>query len=156
MRKQNRWMRSLQVPLKLSTEGRLKPPQGSFYFTEGRLESSQRVNQLFSRREVRVLPRGSQLVIFHRAEVRVPPRVLFLFSRREVRVLPRGSYSSPQGGGQSSPRPVCYYLKKFNKYQANSSTIEKEALALVWALQQFNVYVGGAVHPVVIFSDHIR
>ena len=51
-------------------------------------------------------------------------------------------------------RPVSYYSKKFNKYQGNYSTIEKEALALVWALQHFYVYVGGGVHPVVIFSDH--
>ena len=45
-------------------------------------------------------------------------------------------------------RPV-YYSKKFTWYQTNSSTIEKEALALVLALQHFNVNVGGGVHPIV-------
>lgn len=51
-------------------------------------------------------------------------------------------------------RPVCYFSKKFNCHQLNYSTIEKEALALIWALQHFDVYVGGGVHPVVVFSDH--
>lgn len=37
-------------------------------------------------------------------------------------------------------------------YQSNYSVIEKEALALVWALQHFDVYVGGT--PVVIYCDH--
>ena len=51
-------------------------------------------------------------------------------------------------------RPVCYFSRKFNSHQLNYSTIEKEALALIWALQHFDVYVGGGVHPVVVFSDH--
>ena len=55
---------------------------------------------------------------------------------------------------QGLDRPVCYFSRKFNKYQFNYSTIEKEALALVWALLHFDVYVGGGAHPVVVFSDH--
>jgi hypothetical protein len=55
---------------------------------------------------------------------------------------------------QGFDRPVCYFSKKFNKHQFNYSTIEKEALALVWALLHFDVYVGGGAHPVVVFSDH--
>lgn len=51
-------------------------------------------------------------------------------------------------------RPVCYFSRKFNQHQCNYSTIEKEALALIWALQNFDVYVGGGLHPVVIYSDH--
>ncbi|KAL2076463.1 hypothetical protein ACEWY4_027927 [Coilia grayii] len=51
-------------------------------------------------------------------------------------------------------RPVCYFSRKFNKHQLNYSVIEKEALALVWALQHFDVYVGGGVRPVVVYSDH--
>lgn len=50
--------------------------------------------------------------------------------------------------------PICFYSRKFNKHQRAYSTIEKEALALVLALQHFEVYVGGAVHPVVVFTDH--
>lgn len=49
-------------------------------------------------------------------------------------------------------RPVSYFSRKFNRQQFNFST--KEALALIWALQHFEVYVGGGVHPVVVFSDH--
>ena len=50
--------------------------------------------------------------------------------------------------------PVCFFSRKFNNYQLNYSVIEKEALALVWALQHFEVYVGGHCSPVVIYSDH--
>lgn len=49
-------------------------------------------------------------------------------------------------------RPVSFFSKKFNGYQANYSVIEKEALALVWALQHFEVYLGGA--PLVVYTDH--
>ena len=36
--------------------------------------------------------------------------------------------------------PVCYYSKNFNKSELNYSTIEKECLALVLAIQHFEVY----------------
>lgn len=36
-------------------------------------------------------------------------------------------------------KPVSFFSKKFNCYQLNYSTIEKEALALVWALKHFDV-----------------
>ena len=49
--------------------------------------------------------------------------------------------------------PVCYFSKKFNKSQRNYSTIEKEYLALVLALQHFEVYVSSSL-PVVVYSDH--
>lgn len=50
--------------------------------------------------------------------------------------------------------PVCYYSKKFNPCQAKYSTIEKEALSLVLALQHFEVYLGSTAGPVVIYTDH--
>lgn len=50
-------------------------------------------------------------------------------------------------------RPVSFFSRKFNKHQVNYSTIEKEALALIWALQFFDVYVGGGA-LVVVYSDH--
>lgn len=50
--------------------------------------------------------------------------------------------------------PVCYFSKKFNKSQKNYSTIEKECLALVLALQHFEVYVTSSSLPIVVYSDH--
>lgn len=41
--------------------------------------------------------------------------------------------------------PISYFSRKFNKHQLNYSTIEKEALALILALQHFEVY---AILPV--------
>ena len=51
--------------------------------------------------------------------------------------------------------PVCYFSKKFNKHQRNYSTIEKECLALILAIQQFEVYLTtSSTSPIVVFSDH--
>lgn len=50
--------------------------------------------------------------------------------------------------------PVSYFSHKFNKYQLNYSTIEKDTLALLLALQHFEVYVGSSPLPVVVFTDH--
>lgn len=51
-------------------------------------------------------------------------------------------------------RPVCYFSRKLNDHQKNYSVIEQEALALIWALQHFEVYVGSVAGPVTIFTDH--
>ena len=50
--------------------------------------------------------------------------------------------------------PVCYFSKKFNKHQKKYSTIEKECLALILAIQQFEVYLTSSTSPIVVFSDH--
>ena len=50
--------------------------------------------------------------------------------------------------------PVCYFSKKFNKHQKNYSTIQKECLALILAIQQFEVYLTSSTSPIVVFSDH--
>ena len=50
--------------------------------------------------------------------------------------------------------PVCYFSKRFNKHQKNYSTIEKECIALILAIQQFEVYLTSSTSPVVVFSDH--
>ena len=49
--------------------------------------------------------------------------------------------------------PVCYFSKKFNKHQKNYSTIEKECLALILGIQQFEVYLTSST-SIVVFSDH--
>ena len=50
--------------------------------------------------------------------------------------------------------PVGYFSKKFNSSQTRYSTIEQETLALLLALQFFEVYVGASVEPVVVYTDH--
>lgn len=59
---------------------------------------------------------------------------------------------------QTSPddndRPIGFFSRKFNLYQLNYSVIEKEALALIWALQHFEVYVGSSEGPIVVYTDH--
>ena len=51
-------------------------------------------------------------------------------------------------------RPISYFSKKLNKYQAKYSTIEKEALGLVLALQHFEVYVTNGAGETIIYTDH--
>ena len=50
--------------------------------------------------------------------------------------------------------PVSYFSKKFNKHQKNYSTIEKECLSLILALQHFEVYLTSSSSPIRVFSDH--
>jgi len=40
------------------------------------------------------------------------------------------------------------------KHQKSYSTIEKEALALLWALQHFEVYLGSSAVPITVYTDH--
>ena len=46
--------------------------------------------------------------------------------------------------------PVSYFSKKFNKHQRNYSTIEKECLSLILALQHFEVYLASSHSPIVV------
>ena len=50
--------------------------------------------------------------------------------------------------------PVCYYSKKFTKSQHNYCTSERELLALVLALQHFDIYVTIADYSLVAYMDH--
>ncbi|XP_076877760.1 uncharacterized protein LOC143526887 isoform X2 [Brachyhypopomus gauderio] len=59
-----------------------------------------------------------------------------------------------QEGDDTVDHPVCYFSKKFLKHQLAYSTIEKEALALMLALQHFEVYLGDSPHPILVFTDH--
>ncbi len=50
--------------------------------------------------------------------------------------------------------PVSFFFsRKFTSYQRHYSVVEKEALALIWALQHFAVYLNSSA-PIVIYSDH--
>ena len=50
--------------------------------------------------------------------------------------------------------PIGYFSQKFNSSQRNYSTSEKEALALILALQHFEFYVMPAKFPIDIYTDH--
>ena len=49
--------------------------------------------------------------------------------------------------------PVSFFSRKFLSYQSSFSVIVKEALGFNWALQHFDVYVGGTV-SLVVYSDY--
>ena len=49
--------------------------------------------------------------------------------------------------------PVSYFSKKLLKNQRNYSTIEKECLSIILAVQHFEVYLSCS-SPIVIYSDH--
>ena len=59
-----------------------------------------------------------------------------------------------QEGDRGIDHPVCYFSYKFNKHQVNYSTTEKETLALLLALQHFDVYLGTTIAPVEVYTDH--
>ena len=50
--------------------------------------------------------------------------------------------------------PICYFSKKFNFHQKNYSTIEKECLALILAIQHFDIYISSSSKPTVVYTDH--
>lgn len=51
-------------------------------------------------------------------------------------------------------RPVAFFKRKINKYQLNYSVIENEALALIWALLLFDVYLGHGATSLIVYTDH--
>lgn len=59
-----------------------------------------------------------------------------------------------QTGMDGIDHPVSFFSRKFNSYQLNYSIVEKEALALIWALKHFEVYVSGGGKPLVVYTDH--
>ena len=50
--------------------------------------------------------------------------------------------------------PIAYFSKKLNKHQVDYSTIEKELLSLILALQHFEIYAHNNVGPLVVHTDH--
>ena len=48
--------------------------------------------------------------------------------------------------------PICYISQKLNKHHAVYSTIEKEALCLLTAVQRLSVYF--VSNPITVYTDH--
>lgn len=59
-----------------------------------------------------------------------------------------------QDGADGITHPVSYFSAKLNRHQINYSVIEKETLAMLLALQHFDVYVGYSSSPVMVYTDH--
>lgn len=55
---------------------------------------------------------------------------------------------------QGIDHPVAYFSRKFDKHQLRYSTIEKETLTLLYALQHFEVYLASSLQPIKVFTDH--
>lgn len=49
--------------------------------------------------------------------------------------------------------PVCFFYERFCSYQLHYSVVEKEVLALIWALQHFAAYINSGV-SLTVFTDH--
>lgn len=49
---------------------------------------------------------------------------------------------------------MCFFSRKFNKHEKRYSTVEKETLALMFALKHFEVYLGSTPFPIVVWTDH--
>ncbi|KAK4327492.1 hypothetical protein Pmani_002048 [Petrolisthes manimaculis] len=56
-------------------------------------------------------------------------------------------------GEEKILHPVCYMSHKFKPHQRSYSTVEKELLALILALEKWDVYLGQA-KPILVYSDH--
>lgn len=50
--------------------------------------------------------------------------------------------------------PVCYFSRKFTPAQRNYSVVEQELLAIIQALQRFEIYTPAYGPIVTVFSDH--
>ena len=54
----------------------------------------------------------------------------------------------------SAEHPVAFFSKKLNEHQRRYSTIEKETLALILALNHFDVYISSNIGNLIVYSDH--
>ena len=49
---------------------------------------------------------------------------------------------------------VSYFSKKFDEHQKRYSTVEKETLGLMLALNHFDVYLNPTAMPIIVYTDH--
>ena len=67
--------------------------------------------------------------------------------------LGAGAVLLQEGQDDKTLHPVCYYSSKFKGHQTRYATIEKEALALIMALERFKVYIS-AGQTLEVYTDH--
>lgn len=65
-----------------------------------------------------------------------------------------GAVLLQSGDEDGVEHPVAFFSKKFTPYQRNYSTIEKELLAMILAIQHFEVYLYSGSKPLTVYSDH--
>ena len=59
-----------------------------------------------------------------------------------------------QKDDNAESHPVAFFSKKLNEHQRKYSTIEKETLALISAINHFEIYVTSNPGPLVVYTDH--
>ena len=59
-----------------------------------------------------------------------------------------------QSDDEDIEHPICYFSNKINVHQKNYFTVEKECLALMLAIQHFNIYLSSSSKPTVVYADH--
>ena len=59
-----------------------------------------------------------------------------------------------QVGPDGVEHPVSFYSKKLNGAQRNYATVEKEALSLKLALEQYEIYLSGSPFKIQVYTDH--
>ena len=59
-----------------------------------------------------------------------------------------------QEDGEGVDCPVCFFSRKCNPCQARYSTVDQDTLALLLALQFFDVYLDCSAVPITVFTDH--
>lgn len=87
------------------------------------------------------------------APVLAAPNFIILFKLEVDASATRAGAVLLQEDGNGFDHLICYFSRKFSRYQVNYSTIEKEILVMLWDLQHFDVYVGSNVFPFVVFTD---
>ena len=59
-----------------------------------------------------------------------------------------------QKDDNAESHPVAFFSKKLNEHQRKYSTLEKETLALIFAINHFEIYVTSNPGPLVLYADH--
>ena len=59
-----------------------------------------------------------------------------------------------QEGSDGILHPIVYSSQKLKPHQQPYSTVEKEALGLLIALEKFDAYINSSPHVIHVYTDH--